>query len=142
MQHPRWLLLLKNRGDYLDKNCSDLRSLRKIYRELFAQGGEDGFLYESTLGGPKRRNHTTSAAPPVSLNGISGQALKVGVRPARTQDIPLKVAVGAQADPSIVAAFFKQVALGTPQLSQRLWVDAKNSRHIGGGHPFAVVHGG
>ena len=53
--------------------------------------------------------------------------------------MPLKVAAGAQAYPAIDAALFEQVFLRTPEFSQRLWVDAKNSRHIGGGHPFAVV---
>ena len=44
---------------------------------------------------------------------------------------------------AVVAALFEQVDLRTPELSQRLWVDAKNSRHIGRWHPFAVVsHGG
>ena len=45
--------------------------------------------------------------------------------------------------PLTLAALFERGGLMTPQLSQRLWVDAKNSRHIGRGHPFAVVsHGG
>ena len=87
------------------------------------------------------RPHTVTAA--VGLNCLRRHPTEVGVGPARTLEIPLKVAAGAQADPAIVAAFFEQVDLRTPQLSQRLWVDTKSSRHIGGGHPFAVVsHGG
>jgi len=84
----------------------------------------------------------SSAPPAVGLNPFGWRTLEVRVRPARTLDMPLEVTVGAQADPAIVAALFEQAGLRTPQLSQRLWVDAKNSRHIGGGHPFSVVHGG
>ena len=88
-----------------------------------------------------KRPHTGTAA--VGLNPLGRQTLELGVRAARTVDMPLKSAAGAEADPAIVAALFERGDLMTPQLSQRLWVDAKNSRHIGGGHPFAVVsHGG
>ena len=88
-----------------------------------------------------KRPHTVTAA--VGLNCLRRHPTEVGVGPARTLEIPLKSAAGAEADPAIVAALFERGDLMTPQLSQRLWVDAKNSRHIGRGHPFAVVgHGG
>ena len=87
------------------------------------------------------RPHTVTAA--VGLNCLRRHPTEIGESPISALDMPLEVTAGTQADPAIVAAFFEQVALGTPQLSQRLWVDAKNSRHIGRGHPFAVVgHGG
>ena len=87
------------------------------------------------------RPHTVTAA--VGLNCLRRHPTEVGESPISALDMPLEVTAGTQADPVIVAALFEQVALGTLQLSQRLWVDAKNSRHIGRGHPFAVVgHGG
>ena len=87
-----------------------------------------------------KRPHTGTAA--VGLNCLRRHPTEVGVGPARTLEIPLKSAAGAEADPAIVAALFERGDLMTPEFSQRLWVDAKNSRHIGGVHPFAVVHGG
>ena len=83
-----------------------------------------------------KRPHTGTAA--VGLNCLRRHPTEVGVGPARTLEIPLKSAAGAEADPAIVAALFERGDLMTPQLSQRLWVDAKNSRHIGGGHPSGV----
>ena len=55
--------------------------------------------------------------------------------------MPLEVAAGAEPDPSIVAAFLERGDLMTTQLAQRLRVDAKNSRHCGGGHPISFEHG-
>ena len=54
--------------------------------------------------------------------------------------MPLEVAAGAEADPPVVAAFPKGGDLMTPQLAQRLRVDAKNLRHDGGGHPVLFCH--
>ena len=54
--------------------------------------------------------------------------------------MPLEVAAGAEADPPVVAAFGEGGDLMTPQLTQRLRVDAKNLRHCGGGHPISFEH--
>ena len=87
------------------------------------------------------RPHTVTAA--VCLNCLSRHPTEIGESPITALDMPLEVTAGTQADPAIVTALFERGDLMTPQLSQRLWVDAKNSRHIGRGHPFAVVgHGG
>ena len=77
----------------------------------------------------------------VALNCLRRHPTEVGESLISALDMPLEVTAGTQADPAIVTALFERGDLMTPQLSQRLWVDAKNSRHIGGGHPFAVVHG-
>ena len=64
-----------------------------------------------------KRPHTGTAA--VGLNCLRRHPTEVGVGPARTLEIPLKSAAGAEADPAIVAALFERV-IRTPQLSQRL----------------------
>ena len=88
-----------------------------------------------------KRPHTVTAA--VGLYCLRRHPTEVGESLISALDMPLEVTAGTQADPAIVTALFERGDLMTPQLSQRLWVDAKNSRHIGRGHPFAVVgHGG
>ncbi len=49
--------------------------------------------------------------------------------------MPLKGAASAQADPPVVATFLKQGDLMTPELSQRLWMDAKSVSALLGGDP-------
>ena len=50
--------------------------------------------------------------------------------------MPLKGAASAQADPPVVATFLKQGDLMTPELSQRLWMDAKSVSALLGGDPL------
>ena len=76
----------------------------------------------------------------VGLERLSRHPTEVGEGPARTVDMPLKCAAGAEADPPIVAAFFKRSDLMAEQFAQRLYVDAKGLRHSGGGHPIVFEH--
>ena len=74
--------------------------------------------------------------------GLSRYPTEVGEGPARTVNMPLKSAASAEADPPVVAAFLKRSDLMAAQFAQRLWVDAKNLRHCGGGHPIVFKHQG
>ena len=76
------------------------------------------------------------------LDLLSRHPTEVGESLARTVDMPLKSAAGTEADPPIVAAFLKRSDLMAAQFAQRLWVDAKNLRHRGGGHPSGFKHQG
>ena len=67
-----------------------------------------------------------SAPTAVGLNRLSRHPTEIGERLARTVDVPLKSAAGAQADPAIVAAFLKKWDPMTPELSQRLWMNTKS----------------
>ena len=58
--------------------------------------------------------------------------------------MPLKIAAGAEAYPPVVATFFEQGDLMTPELSERLWMDAKSVSALLGGSPTVpgnVVNG-
>ena len=58
--------------------------------------------------------------------------------------MPLKIAASAEAYPPVVATFFEQGDLMTPELSQRLWMDAKSVSALLGGNPTVpgnVVNG-
>ena len=78
----------------------------------------------------------------VGLERLSRHPTEVGEGPARTVNMPLKSAAGAEADPPIVAAFFKRSDLMAAQFAQRLWMDAKDLRHCRGGHPIVFKHQG
>ena len=49
--------------------------------------------------------------------------------------MPLKSAAGAEANPSVVAAFLEKRDPMTPELSQRLWMNAKSVSALLGGDP-------
>ena len=50
--------------------------------------------------------------------------------------MPLKSAAGAEANPSVVPAFLKKRDPMTPELSQRLWMNAKSVSALLGGDPL------
>ena len=66
--------------------------------------------------------------------------MEVGELLACIADMPLQSAAGAKADPSVIAPLLEWTDLMTPELSQRLRVDAKSLRHCGGGHPVLIRH--
>lgn len=74
---------------------------------------------------------------PVGLNGIGRHPTKISERLVRTAHMPLKGAARDEADPSVVAALFEERNPMTPELSQRLWMDAKSVSALLGGDPVA-----
>ena len=77
-----------------------------------------------------------SAPTAVGLNRLGRHPAEISERLARTQDMPLKGAAGAQPDPSVVAAFFKEWDPMTPEFSQRLWMNTKSVSALLGGDPL------
>ena len=77
-----------------------------------------------------------SAPTAVGLNRLSRHPTEIGERLARTVDMPLKGAAGTEANPSVVAAFLEKRDPMTPELSQRLWMNAESVSALLGGDPL------
>ena len=77
-----------------------------------------------------------SAPTAEGLNSLRRHPTKIGERLARTVDMPLKGAAGAEANPSVIATFLEKRDPMTPKLSQRLWMDAKSVSALLGGDPL------